>query len=100
MYLHFLAKYLFYNVIKKLFIFFIFSLSVRSRSPDENSSQCSFDHSREEEICQEYNMTYDSKFMFLAYSIYFSKNQFITVNKASWNIFDEKKIGFFLCSIF
>ncbi|TMW41624.1 hypothetical protein DOY81_013296, partial [Sarcophaga bullata] len=34
-------------------------LSVRSRSPDENSSQCSFDHSREEEICQEYNMAYD-----------------------------------------
>ncbi|KAM7346903.1 C3G guanyl-nucleotide exchange factor isoform 3-T3 [Cochliomyia hominivorax] len=34
-------------------------LSVRSRSPDENSSQCSFDHSREEEVCHGYNMTYD-----------------------------------------
>ncbi|XP_037813219.1 guanine nucleotide-releasing factor 2 isoform X2 [Lucilia sericata] len=34
-------------------------LSVRSRSPDENSSQCSFDHSREEDICQRFNMAYD-----------------------------------------
>ncbi|XP_073834083.1 C3G guanyl-nucleotide exchange factor isoform X3 [Musca autumnalis] len=33
-------------------------LTVRSCSPDENSSQCSLDHSREEEEYHEYNLAY------------------------------------------
>lgn len=41
----------------------IYSLSVRSRSPDENSSQCSLDsamnHSREDEECRLYSRDYN-----------------------------------------
>uniref|UniRef100_A0A1B0G205 CRK SH3-binding GNRP n=1 Tax=Glossina morsitans morsitans TaxID=37546 RepID=A0A1B0G205_GLOMM len=49
--------------VDQIMISIIYSLSVRSRSPDENSSQCSLDsamnHSREDEECRLYSRDYN-----------------------------------------